>query len=365
MSIARERPSPGQNRSLSAIQVASVAGIPIRVHFTLILFLLWIARDVGSFALVATIFACVVLHEIGHALVGLHYKVHTRDITIYPIGGIATLQNRPKPREELWIALAGPAVNFTIFGLLYLGLALSGHPGVAWRVDLLQRSYIESVMVGNLVLGLFNLIPAFPMDGGRVLRALLALHISETRATQIASAVGQVLAMAFLVAGFLSANVIWMLVALFVFLGAEQEARASLTRSFLAGHVARDVMQTDFRTLSHGETLEGASKLLLSGSQHDFPVDTGEQVPGILTRSDLVNGLAVIGPSGYVAEVMQRAPRTVEPNLPLEDAVDLFSENDTSPILVMDHGQMVGLLTSENLSEFVMLETARSRTHRS
>jgi Zn-dependent protease/CBS domain-containing protein len=351
-----------------SFRIATVAGIPIRIHFTFVLFFAWIAvfGSAGGISwplLILAIFACVVLHELGHALAAQHFGVETRDITLYPIGGIAVLNSQPKPRPEVWIAFAGPAVNLAIATILAAGfIVLHRHlPVLSWR--LVGTSFVEALLAANLSLAIFNLIPAFPMDGGRVLRAALALKLPEARATQIAATIGQGLAIVLGFVGLMMHEQGWllMLVAFFVFLGAGQEMSASLTRSFLSGHKLADAMQSRFRTIPSGASLETAAEMLLAGAQHDFPVMNGDEVLGLLTREKIAEGLATEGPSGYVAGHMIRDFRTANPFMPLEKAIEFVGHGDSTPILVMDDGKLLGMMTVENLSEFIMLEHAKSR----
>lgn len=367
MSTVQDTPQGRQTTSSWSFRIATVAGIPIRIHFTFVLFFVWIAISGQSLAwplLVLSLFVCVILHELGHALVAQHYGVQTRDITLYPIGGVAMLQGRPTPRQELWIALAGPAVNIVIAILLAPIVYFSGIRTIDPNVIYGSQSFVARVMFLNVTLALFNLIPAFPMDGGRVLRAALGLRMPEAKATQIAASIGQALAIGFGLWGVLAQNYILVLIAFFVFIGAGQEATASLTRSFLAGHTLKDAMMVSFQTIEHGANLESAARMLLAGSQHDFPVVSGGEVVGILTRSDIARGLASVGPTAYVAEIMNRQIKSAPPEMPLEAALEMFAQNDSAPILVMRDGQLIGMVTSENLSEFIMLEAAKLQGRR-
>ncbi len=353
-----------------SLPLFEVSGIPIRVHFTFFLFLAWIGLGHGGMSgvvwvgFITSIFACVLLHELGHALVAKRNGIQTRHITLYPIGGVAMLDGKPKPRQELAIALAGPMVNLVIAAVLTpIVLILYGRIDLSTNLET-KGGFVCSLLVANLTLGLFNLIPAFPMDGGRVLRAVLNLKRSDRSATQIAAGVGQALAIGL---GFVAAyygSVILFIVAAFVFLGAGQELTATVTRSFLEGHNVSDAMQTQFRTITSGASMDHAAQMLIEGSQHDFPVVVGEEVIGLLTRNAIAKGLAMDGATGFVAGHMVREFKRADPSLPLEGAVELFSDGDPAPILVMTEDQLVGMLTSENLSEFIMLEHARSRSHK-
>ena len=358
-----ERPHPW------SLRVATISGIPLRIHITFLLLLAWIflagGRDLNVVLLIVLIFACVVLHEFGHALVAQRFGVKTKDITLYPIGGVAMLQGRPKPFQEFWIALAGPAVNVVIaIGLSVYLMAAKGHlPNFGIGIDP-HGTLIENLWRANVWLPLFNMIPAFPMDGGRVLRAFLGFFLPEVRATQIAASIGQLLAFGFGFWGLLQGQLLLVIIALFVFLGASQEVQTSIGFSLVAGKKVRDAMQTRFRTLVSGSSMDEAAQTLLAGSQHDFPVVAGEEVIGVLSRTDIARGLATDGPSGYVAGYMSRDFRIVSPADALEGAFEAFSESEGVPLLVMDGDKLVGMLTQENFSEFLMLENARARRPR-
>lgn len=355
-----------QAHSPWSFRIATIAGIPIRIHFTFVLFLTWIAlASQGQGGLiwplfVIVVFFCVLLHELGHALTAQRYAVQTRDITLYPIGGLAMLDGRPTARQELWIALAGPMINFVIAGILYVVLSIKNGAPIPISFNPSQNAFMEMVLAANLTLGLFNLVPAFPMDGGRVLRAALALRMPEVQATRIAAAVGQGLAILLGFFGLFTGQIVLMLIAFFVYLGAGQELSTSITRSFLTGHKVADAMQVRFRTLDSGATMDAAAQALLAGSQHDFPVVAGEEVVGLLTRTDIARGLATDDADAYVAGHMDRDFQTAHPNLPLERVMEMFNQKEPEPILVIEDGRLLGMLTQENLSEFIMLEHARS-----
>lgn len=366
MSIPLRKDSP-EHASPWAIRIATIAGIPIRLHFTFLLFLAWIfflGRTPGNaltLVLVPSIFLCILLHELGHALVAKRMGITTRDITLYPIGGLALLNERPKARQELWISLAGPMVNVVL--ALILGVVLLVTAGGIPMPNLVLngRSYLSAMFVANIVLACFNLVPAFPMDGGRVLRAILALNMNEAKATRIAANIGQMLAIVFGFIGLANGQILWMLVAFFVFVGAGQEATQSAGQELVTGHKVQDAMITMFVTLESGSTLDQAATMLLETNQHDFPVMLGDEIHGVLARADLVRALAADGPTGYVAGAMQREYRTLAPSEPLEKAFENLSSGDRSPILVMDEGKLLGMITLENLSEFLMIEQARRR----
>ena len=370
----RSDPPRDTDRSSWAVRIARVSGIPIRVHFTFLLFVIWFALSnvlgAGSLLVISLLamFFCIVLHELGHSLVAQKFGYPVRDITLYPIGGVATIEGSPSPRHELLIALAGPAVNVVIAGILALILGpMHKLPHWSWppwsspeNALLLQRSPTAFLFIANLSVVAFNMIPAFPMDGGRVLRAGLGLIIGKGRATQVAAAVGQLLAilMGIYGAGLLGAspNYGLCIIALFVYFGAGQERRIEEV-SEVAGDVpVRDAMVRDFVTLSFGDTLQHAADRLLAGTQQDFPVLAGDDIAGVLSRTQLLHGLARHGPGALIAAEMTRDPVVAGPDDLLESCLFRQDGVNRAPILVRDgDGRLVGMLTVDNLMEYFTL----------
>jgi Zn-dependent protease/CBS domain-containing protein len=360
-------------------QIAKVAGIPIRVHATFLLFLVFVflvlakgqspakaAETVGFFL---ALFGCVVLHELGHAVTARRYGVRTRDITLLPIGGVARLERIPeKPSQEIAVALAGPAVNVAIAGILLAAFAGSGGLGVLQDLTTLQSSFFARLLAYNVFLAVFNLIPAFPMDGGRVLRALLATRLDYTRATQIAANVGQGIALLFGLLGLLG-NPILLFIALFVFVGAGAEAAAVQLRSAFEGVPVSRAMIRDFRTLRGDEPLARAVELLLGGHQQDFPVlDAAGSLLGILTRADLLTALASGRTDRRVEEVARRSCGAAHPREMLETVFLRMQEGRCPAVAVLESdGSIVGMVTLENVGEMAMVQAAlgraRSRAH--
>ncbi|RPI22668.1 MAG: site-2 protease family protein [Acidobacteria bacterium] len=350
-------------------RIGSVLGIPIYVHATFLLIIAWVALShwlqgqtlqstIWGILFVLALFACVVLHEFGHALTARRYNIRTRDITLLPIGGVARLERMPEnPWEELWVALAGPAVNVVIAALLFLILWTTGTLQPIGNLGVAQGSFLERLLVVNLFLVGFNLLPAFPMDGGRVLRALLATRLSYTRSTQIAASIGQGMALLFGFIGFLS-NPFLIFIAFFVWVGAAQEASMVLMRSSLAGIPVSQAMQTDFRVLEAADTLGTAVDMILAGSQQDFPVTDRGQLIGVLTRGELLKALAQRPLGTSVREFMHNNFVVVDSFEMLEVALSRLNECACNTIPVLRNGRLVGLLTSENFGEFMMIQSA-------
>jgi Zn-dependent protease/CBS domain-containing protein len=338
------------------------------MHATFLLIVAWVVLNYRSqgeslantalgVLFVLALFACVVLHELGHALAAQHYGIKTRDITLLPIGGVARLERMPDvPIQEFWVALAGPAVTLVIAAVLYIALHLIGSFVPISDLNMTNGSFVERLMMVNVFLLLFNILPAFPMDGGRVLRALLATRMEYTRATQIAAALGQGMALLFGFAGFFG-NPFLLFIALFVWIGAEQEASMAQMKSALGGIPVRRAMLTEFHAVTPEDRLEHIVELILSGSQHDFPVVENGRAIGVITRSDLVSALSK-NRDQTVGQVMQREFQTAHSSEMLESAFRRLQESSGHIMPVLQSDKLVGLLTAENVGEFLMIQAA-------
>ena len=348
-------------------RLGRVGGIDVRVHATFLLLLVWVAisayQRTGSgigatrgVAFVLALFASVVLHEFGHALVARRYGIGTRDITLLPIGGVARLERMPdRPREELWIALAGPTVTLALAVILYVAAQLAGLPMSSGAA--MTGSVVTQLMWANVSLLVFNLLPAFPMDGGRVLRAALAMRMSYARATAVAARVGRAFALVFGIIG-LFGNPLLVFIALFVWLAAAAEAQAVQMRSMLGDVPVERVMIRDVQTLNPRDPLTTALDHILRGFQQDFPVVEDHKVVGVLSRDALLRAVARQGRDAPVADAMDRAFRTAEPGEPVEQALARLRECRCHTMPVVSNGQLQGVLTMENIGEFVMIQTA-------
>ena len=350
-------------------KIGEVAGIGIFIHATFSLLILFILlrhilggqslqAALAGVAFILVIFGCVVLHELGHALTARRYGIRTKDITLLPIGGLARLERMPdKPSQELSVALAGPAVNVVIAAGIYGVLHLMGSRPELEKLTWVGGDFLNKVMAVNLWLAGFNMLPAFPMDGGRVLRAVLAGRMDFARATRIAARVGQTMAFFFGLLG-LFTNPFLLFIALFVWMGAEQEAAAAHVKTSLGGIPVANAMLTDFRTIQPEDPLAVAVDHILAGWQQDFPVVFGERVLGILTRDDLLRALAQQGADVRVRDVMRREFQIVSPHAALEEAIALLQESPCRTIPVIDEGRLVGLLTPDNIAELIAVESA-------
>lgn len=355
-------------------RIGRVFGVDLYVHATFLLLLAWVAYwfysqrglvadAVSGLVFIVLVFTIVVLHELGHVLTARQFGVGTRDITLLPIGGVARLERMPtEPYQELLVALAGPAVNVVLaifcFGVL---MATSGPsafaPGAVPGLFSVEGSLITKLLIVNVSLAVFNMIPAFPMDGGRVLRAFLAMNMGYVRATQIAASIGQFLALLLGFAG-LFGPFLLIFIALFVWMGAAQEASMVQMQAALGGIPVQQVMITSYDTLAPSDPLERAIDRIMAGFQQDFPVVEGDRVVGVLTRAALLKALAQQGRGGLVQDVMQREFPSAAPGEMLEGVLTRMRECDCQSMPVTDRGRLVGLMCSDNVGEFLMIQAA-------
>ncbi len=344
-------------------------GIDVYMHATFLLLIGWVSVThwleqrsliavLWGIAFILALFLFVVMHEYGHALTARYFGIRTRDITLYPIGGVARLERMPdRPIEELWVALAGPAVNAVIATFMFGWLFLTHSFEPLSNLTLSQGSFIERLAIVNVVLVVFNLLPAFPMDGGRVLRALLAMNMDYVRATQIAASIGQGMAFLFGLFGLLGIPTL-LFIAFFVWIGASQEASLVQMRNAISGIPVADAMLTDFQYLAPDETLQRMADLILAGYQHDFPVLENERVVGIVTRDDFLSALTRSGPGVLVASIMRSNLPEVDSHEMIEDALLRIQESGVPALPVTHGGRLVGLITGENIAEFLMIRKA-------
>lgn len=344
-------------------------GIDVFVHFTFFILLAvigiahWLpersyVNALDGVLFFALLFLCVLLHEYGHALMARRFGVGTRDITLLPIGGVARLESIPeKPIQELLVALAGPAVN-VIIALLLAGWLTLEH---AWQplssLGIAEGGMIERLLAVNVGLILFNMLPAFPMDGGRVLRSLLAMKMDYARATKIAAKIGKGMALLFAIYG-LFANPMLILIAFFVWSGASQEAASAQVKSAISGVLVRDAMVTNFQVVSPSTTLQEMAALMLSGAQRDYPVMKRETMVGMLTHDDLLRAMQQHALDTPIVTFMRADVPTVNEDDLLDEVLARETGNDHSASPVLKNGILVGLLTEENLHEYYIIRDA-------
>lgn len=357
-------------------KIGRVAGVNIFIHATFPLLLVWVAvmhfqqrgrwDDVlTGLIFILALFTVVVLHEFGHVLTARRFGIRTRDITLLPIGGLARMERMPeRPWQELLVALAGPAVNVVLAAILFGVLLLLGYGRADLTdVNLIAGSFLARLAWVNVTLAVFNLLPAFPMDGGRVLRAALAMRLSYLQATTIAAAIGQGMAVLLGVLG-LFGNPFLVLIALFIWMGAAQEVNATQLKSALDGLSVEHVMMTEFHVLSPDDSLERAVEYVLASRQHDFPVLEGGRLVGMLSRAGLLETLAKAGPAALVADAMRRKVSSVRATETVDRLLPRMREEDGSALAVMRDGELVGLLNAESVSNYIMVHAAMDQSLR-
>jgi Zn-dependent protease len=353
-----------------SIRLGSIAGIRIEMHVTFLLALAWVAvlpshgvrEAVHNVVGLLLLFGCVVLHELGHALAAQRYGIRTREIVLLPIGGVARLERMPeKPAQELVVAIAGPAVNVvlaTVFGGI---LMLRGTPPEAAIALTGRQGLLELLFFANVTMLAFNLVPAFPMDGGRVLRAVLAFFMPYARATRYASLVGQGFSLVFAVIGVSTHNWVLVFIALFVFVTAGEERALVQTRTSLTGLPVSAAMVTAFVSLETRHELQYAVDLLLASEQKDFPVLEDGQLLGMLSSDDLLRGMSAEGPESPVGRLVKLDVAPIEASMPLDVALQRMSAARQHALPVMARGRLVGMLTLENVRELLLVLEARQR----
>lgn len=353
-----------------SLKLGSIAGIKILVHWTFIFLIAWIVfseaqrgSDLNTtllaIAFILTVFLCVVLHELGHALTAKRYGINTKMITLLPIGGVASLERMPeKPKQELMIAIAGPAVNVVIALILWLVLpSLKNVPTEEFFLRITPSNFFYLLLFVNVILVVFNAIPAFPMDGGRVLRALLAFKLGRVRATQIAANLGQLLAIGFVFIGFFY-NPFLILIGAFVFFGAYAENMLVQHLDFLRGHSVREGMMTNYVTLAPTDTVKEALNKLLMGSEHEFIVEQEGQVIGTLTRMQLIQAIKEEQLNKPVSEIMSQEFKTFNVQDKLAEAYTELQKTRAPLIPVLENGRLAGVINTDNINEFIMIKSA-------
>lgn len=353
------------------LNLGSVFGIKIKVHWTFIFLIIWIifselkrggnkASILFNIALVLAVFVCVILHELGHALTAKYFGIETKQITLLPVGGMASLERIPEsPKQELLVTLAGPLVNIVIAVLLYFIIPVE---------ELMQLNFTKTfetlssftfvnflfyLYIVNIALVVFNAIPAFPMDGGRILRALLAIKINRVKATQIASTIGQIIAVLFLLIGLLY-NPILIFIALVIFLGAYGENQMVQHMAILKGHSVKESVITNITTFSPNDTLKEVIKVIISGTENNFIILENDAIKGLLYYQDIIENAK--NENTLVKDIMNTSFKTVKGDDDLNKVYQLIHSQKNSFFPVLENGKLVGAIDSVNLNEFILFQ---------
>ena len=358
-----------------SFKLGKVAGIGLFIHWTfsfLLLFIIYSNYKAGhdakqimwSILFILSIFVTVLMHELGHALAAKKYNINTKDITLLPIGGLARLEKIPeKPSEELVVAFAGPLVNIALAGIIGLFITIPNNPEVLIAQlsgGINSSNFLLNFFLVNFWLALFNLIPAFPMDGGRVLRALLAYKLERNLATKIAARIGQFIATGFIILG-IFINPFLIVIGIFVIMAAQIETNYTESKYRLKGYKVRDVVMTKYLTIESDETLAKAVKLLLDSQSRDFLVTQNSQPIGTLNRDGIIKALSEKGDNVTISSIMNTTLISLEADSLLEDAFELIYKNKSSLLLVVENGKLIGTLDTENLLEFILIREVKAK----
>ena len=349
-----------------SLMIGRIAGTAIRIHITFLIFIAWIwgasyiaegpAAAWNGLVFVILLFLCVLAHEFGHIFAARAYGIETPDVTLLPIGGVARLARIPEePIQELLVALAGPAVNVAIAVVLLVLTGSQAEPTQLAAVESGKFALADRLTVVNLFLALFNMIPAFPMDGGRVLRALLAIRLGYVRATKVAATIGQASAFVMGAIG-LFYNPLLIFIALFVYFAASSEAHAAALRAMSQGIPVTSAMMTRYATLAPDTHIDEAVETLLSTSQSDFPVTDDGRLVGLLGRNDIVRALKQMGPDARVGQAMTTDIPVIDRTRRLDEALRILQEKSAPAVGIVDAaGRLVGLITTETLGEMMLI----------
>lgn len=358
-----------------SFKLGNIAGIGVFIHWTfslLILFIVYVNYKAGqnatqilwSVLFILCIFLTVLMHELGHALTAKKFDIKTKDITLLPIGGLARLEKLPeKPSEELMVAFAGPLVNIVLALVTSLFITLPNTPEemVAQLENGVNAgNFFLNFYLVNIVLAFFNLIPAFPMDGGRVLRALLSYKLERHQATKIAARIGQVLAIGFIFLGFFS-NPVLIFIGIFVFMGAQIESEYTESKYMLKGYKVRDVLMKQYPTIDYNETLETAVKLMLDSQNKHFLVIENGIPMGTLNREQIIEGLSKKEEEAELTSIMDRNLILLQADSLLEDVFELVYKHKSTLMLVIEDNQLIGTLDTENLLEFILINEVKAK----
>ena len=354
-----------------SFKLGSIAGIGIFIHWSFTLLIAYIVYSnyrsghnaeqiMWAVIFILSIFVTVFLHELGHALAAKKYNIKTKDITILPIGGLARLERIPeKPKEELIVAIAGPAVNIALALITGLFITLPEIKELTIQLSggVNQSNFFLNFFIVNIWLAIFNLIPAFPMDGGRVLRAILSMKVERHIATKIAARIGQLLAVGFIFLGFYS-NPFLIFIGLFIILGAQGEVEMTKAGFMLRGIFVKDIVMKHYETIDENDIVENAVKQLLNGQCKNFLVTSQNNPVGSLSRDEIIEALSNNGNRATIHAVMNKSPLRLSVQEPIEAAYQKMLGNKNGLAIVYDNQQFVGVLDLDNILEFIMIKNA-------
>ncbi len=352
----------------SSLNIGRIAGIDIKVHWSFLLLILWFfissINEGYSFEgaihrifFIFAIFGCIILHELGHALTARKFGCETKQIILLPIGGMAQMKQLPqKPLEELLVAIAGPLVSFGIAIFIYLILGSSQALDLSQKAqhldDFSKGSFLFNLFLINLILAIFNLLPAFPMDGGRMLRAVLAMKFSRSKATKIAANIGQIIAIIFIIFG-VNHNLFLAFIGIFIFIAARTESTYETSKSILSDYKVKNVMMSKYTALKHDDHLDKVISVILASQEKEFIVMNDKKVVGVLTQMDIIRALS-LKKNFFLYEIMRKKFPCFSPNMNLKEVYEELITNRYSIGPVIENSELIGILNMENVQEFLL-----------
>lgn len=360
----------------NALKLGNVFGIPVAIHWTFIVLVIWIIGmnlykgqplDVAIWSgiFVLSIFVCVFLHELGHALAAKHFGIITKSIVLLPIGGVASLEKIPEePKKEIVVALAGPSVNILISTVIFVYLFYRGElvPEKFITQIINYDNFLIYLMIANVSLGLFNLTPAFPMDGGRVLRALFAFKMDRVSATELASKVTSVFAIIFVLIGIFN-NPMLVFIALFIYIGSKSEFEAVKNQRILSKFKTEDVLMKNFTILNANDTIQTAVNALLNGQETRFLVQENNEIKYILTKTDIIKALSEKGNEITIRQYASEINFIADKDLSIEKLMETMFKHQYSIVPVQENGEIIGVVDLDNIKEFITIQNFAIKTN--
>ncbi len=348
-----------------SIRLFTIFGISINIHVTfLLLLVLFLSGGIKWLALMVGVFCFVILHELCHSLVARNFGIQVKEITLLPIGGVASMTSMPeKPSQEFFISIVGPLFNLAVVAVFYFPLKNLLGPDVLFHRPFstatwpLTAAYLYWI---NLILAVFNLIPAFPMDGGRVLRALIAQRIGYQRATKFAVNLGHLFALAFAYFGIVGFNIILIAISIFIYIAASNEELQVDLRETLKKFKVLDILSPDFLTVNGDTTISKVLELIFHSHQEDFPVVEAGEIVGFVTRQDIMNSIHTIGMQVPVKDIMRKDfPKVSDADL-LIKVQRVMEENNIRALPVLKLGRVVGIVTLEDIGRIYAIASHRA-----
>lgn len=325
-----------------------------------------ISEMLWSAIAVASLFLCVIFHELGHSLAATKYGIHTKSITLLPIGGIAAMEKMPeKPVPEIIVSAAGPVVNLLIAAILHP--FISGYPPF-WKATAViglvnMNNFLYYLYVINIILALFNLIPAFPMDGGRILRGILGLRMDAVRSTAIAAFIGRIIAGIFIIGGLIIFDIILIFIGFFIIVSGAGEEKLVYLKAAAKGLYLKDLAVNTYHSFSASMTIsEAAEKMLLHQDKY-FLVMENATITGLIERSTILRSISDGNHEKTVQQLMTTNVPELDEGSAIAEVIDKISDNKAAAFPVVSEGRITGIVNMQNIIEYLIVHDANLRKH--